>query len=71
MQPKHHSTARVHASASVLAHNDNSCKHCTAAWGHTILCPLLNRNVAEAQSAVAGKLNVADEHELKALGVIW
>ncbi len=29
----------------------DNCEHCHAAYGHTVVCPLLNRAVAEARSA--------------------
>lgn len=46
----------------------DNCIHCHAAYGHKILCPLLNRNIAEAQSAV---LNKPDADFLKALKITW
>jgi hypothetical protein len=29
------------------------CPHCKSPSGHFVICPLINRNTAEAQSAVA------------------
>lgn len=50
----------------------DNCEHCHASYGHTILCPLLNRNIAEAKSAVnSARLSEADNIRLTSLGVRW
>jgi hypothetical protein len=46
----------------------DNCTHCHAAYGHKILCPLLNRNIAEAQSAT---LSDADQVRVHAFGIVW
>ncbi len=47
---------------------NDGCEHCHAAYGHTSLCPTLNRNVAETRST---QLSEADTLRLAALGVRW
>ena len=44
------------------------CPHCQSAQGHTILCPTINRAIAEARSA---RLSEADNIRLTSLGVTW
>lgn len=51
-----------------IERNATSCQHCTASYGHTVLCPTLNRNIAEAKSAV---LSAGDDVRLHSLGVRW
>lgn len=46
----------------------DNCTHCHAAYGHKLICPLLNRNVAEAQAAT---LNKPDADWLKAFNITW
>lgn len=53
---------------SVVIKADN-CKHCHAPHGHFIFCPLLNRNVAEAMSALNGSASESDIARAHALGV--
>ena len=48
-----------------------ACSHCGSSQGHVRICPLINREVAEARSAADGNLNIPDQHDLKALGVLW
>jgi hypothetical protein len=51
--------------------NSMNCEHCDSSWGHVAICPLLNREVAEARSAADGVLNIPDQHELKSWGILW
>jgi hypothetical protein len=44
------------------------CEGCGSALGHFSICPLINRNVAEATNAV---LNQPDTDFLKALKITW
>jgi hypothetical protein len=46
----------------------DNCIHCHATYGHKIVCPVINRNVAEAQSVV---LSEADKTRAHGLGIIW
>jgi hypothetical protein len=53
----------VASTASVLAGDAleaDNCIHCHASYGHTILCPILNREAAEAKSA---QWNENDPHK--------
>lgn len=62
---------RVHAASNITFDNESKCTHCTAAYGHTILCPSINRNVAEAISASKGVLTPDDVIRASGLGIIW
>jgi hypothetical protein len=44
------------------------CPDCRSALGHFSHCPLLNRNVAEAQSATLSESDTLHAH---ALGISW
>ena len=58
--------------ASVLAGDAleaDNCIHCHASYGHTILCPILNRNTAEAISTLNGNATERDAILAHALGV--
>jgi hypothetical protein len=48
--------------------DDTMCPHCDATFGHTILCPLLNRTIAEARSALFTPTE-ADHIQAHALGI--
>ena len=50
--------------------NEN-CGRCKAQFGHFIWCPLINRNTAEAWSAVSELLTASDKIHAKALGVMF
>ena len=47
--------------AAVLAAQNagNACPHCGSHSGHFNVCPLINRNVAEAQSATLSESDAA------------
>jgi hypothetical protein len=51
-----------------LQNSNQPCPHCKAEQGHTFLCPLINRETAEAHSAERSE---ADRLILHALGVKW
>ena len=48
-----------------------NCGRCKAGFGHFIWCPLINRNTAEAWSAVSELLNASDKIRAKAFGVTF
>lgn len=55
--------------ATTNAQNEGRpCIHCGSRFGHYSVCPLINREVAEARSATLSK---GDEIVLYALGVRW
>lgn len=54
-------------STSVL--EADNCRHCHASYGHKVYCPLLNRNTAEALSALNGNASDEDILHAHALGV--
>ena len=60
----------THQTPSTSALEADNCEHCHASYGHTILCPLLNRNIAEAQSALNGSASEQDKVHAHALGII-
>jgi hypothetical protein len=47
------------------------CPSCSSNSGHFAHCALLNRNTAESQSAVDGRITEADTIALHGLGVKW
>ena len=47
------------------------CGHCRARFGHFIWCAVINRNTAEAWSAVSELLSDSDKIHAKALGVTF
>ena len=57
---------------ALIAQNaGGTCKHCGSSLGHYSVCPLINRETAEAHSAVDNGITEADNIRLKGLGVIW
>lgn len=48
----------------------DNCTHCHASYGHKIYCPLINRETAEALSALNGDATEADKVLVRGLGVI-
>lgn len=64
----HITVASTPSSVAGSALEADNCIHCHAPYGHKILCPLLNRTIAEARATV---LNKPDADFLKAQHIIW
>lgn len=58
-----------YARVLTLQNQGKPCPHCESPFGHYNVCPLLNRNVAEARAAEG--LNKPDVDFLKALRIVW
>lgn len=67
-RPDQYTAVSTPSSVAGSALEGDNCIHCHAAWGHKIICPLLNRTIAEAKSAT---LNTPDAHFLKAQHITW
>lgn len=59
----------THQTPSTAVLEADNCEHCHASYGHKIYCPLLNRNTAEAISALNGNASKEDILHAHALGV--
>ena len=57
-----------HTSSTSVVEADN-CEHCHASYGHYVYCPLLNRNTAEALSALSGNASREEVLRAHALGI--
>jgi hypothetical protein len=47
----------------------DNCTHCHASYGHKVYCPLINRETAEAISALKGNASEADKIFAHGLGI--
>ena len=61
----------LYAESLIAQNNGGTCRHCGSSLGHYSVCPLINRETAEAHSAVDNGITEADSILLKGLGVIW
>lgn len=59
----------THRTPSTSVLEGDNCEHCHASYGHHSHCPLLNRNTAEALSALNGNASAEDLLHAHALGV--
>lgn len=57
-----------YAEELIRQNQGEKCSHCGASSGHFSVCPLINREVAEARSAA---LTEGDTILLRGLGVKW
>jgi hypothetical protein len=59
----------IHDAITDAQNRGELCPHCQSAQGHTILCPTINRAIAEARSALNGNATEQDAILAHALGV--
>lgn len=59
----------AYADALQAQNEGKACTHCHSRFGHYSVCPLINRETAEAHSIALGNVTESDRNFAHALGV--